>query len=179
MSGHLYFAYGSNMLTARLQRRCPGARVIGPGFVTAMEIAFSKTGTDGSGKATLAHPDDNQGLLTSIVHGVVYDIADDEWPDLDFFEGLGKGYDRLDDFPVTLAGNSKMTSTRTYIAGSGFVSDTLLPYDWYHALVLAGAREHNLPEDYIEKLAQFSARPDPEAARPTHREALEILNAIA
>ena len=29
---------------------------------------------------------------------------------------------------------------------------SLTPYDWYKAFVLAGAREHGLPQDYVAAL---------------------------
>jgi gamma-glutamylcyclotransferase len=39
------------------------------------------------------------------------------------------------------------------------------PYDWYKALVIAGAREHGLPADYIAALAAAPAKPDPDKIR--------------
>ena len=48
-----YFAYGSNMLTARLKARCSGAELVGRAFADGWGIEFSKPGEDGSGKATL------------------------------------------------------------------------------------------------------------------------------
>lgn len=49
----LYFAYGSNMLPARLLGRCPSAKVVRTGVARAWSLAFSEASKDGSGKATL------------------------------------------------------------------------------------------------------------------------------
>ena len=38
----LYFAYGSNMLPARLLGRCLSAKVVGTGVARAWSLAFSK-----------------------------------------------------------------------------------------------------------------------------------------
>jgi gamma-glutamylcyclotransferase len=41
----------------------------------------------------------------------------------------------------------------------------LPPYSWYKALVLAGARQHGLPVDYVAMLEAVIAVQDGDAAR--------------
>ncbi len=48
-----YFAYGSNMLTKRLNQRCPGARRVGRADAADHAIEFSNPSIDKSGKATV------------------------------------------------------------------------------------------------------------------------------
>lgn len=132
-----YFAYGSNLLSARITARCPSARAIGAGFAKGYMLEFTKRSIDGSGKATLAPS------AQSAVHGVVFDIADIELPALDIAES---GYERLDNFAVDGFDQCAVT----YIARAA--SPGLAPYDWYLALVIAGANEHALDAAYIKWL---------------------------
>ena len=48
-----YFAYGSNMLALRLQKRCPSAVLIETATVEGYGVNFSKLGKDVSGKGAL------------------------------------------------------------------------------------------------------------------------------
>ena len=84
----LYFAYGSNMLSARLTARCASARVIGTAVAAGYDIAFDKIGQDGSGKATLLRAE------TSEVHGALFHLDHGDLTVLDQIEGVGRGYDR-------------------------------------------------------------------------------------
>ena len=49
----LYFAFGSNMLSKRLERRCSSARVRALAAAPGYEVAFDKLSEDTSGKANL------------------------------------------------------------------------------------------------------------------------------
>ena len=76
----LYFAYGSNMSSARLRDRIPDAQSIGRAHWPGMRLAFNKVGVDGSGKANLvADPG-------SVAWGVLFKIPGDAWAILDAFE---------------------------------------------------------------------------------------------
>lgn len=52
------------------------------------------------------------------------------------------------------------------------VDATAVPYDWYKTLVIAGAREHGLPDDYLALLQRTPARTDPDAQRARRHFAL-------
>lgn len=165
----LYFAYGSNMLTERLARRCPSARPVGPAVLEGHVLAFSKIGQEGSGKATVIEQ------AASQVFGVVFALDPRELDLLDGFEGRGKGYDRIDDCGVRLLDDDAAVSAYTYKAPPAFRDAALLPFDWYHALVIAGARQHGLPEDYVAALAAAPRRADPDPSRASALEAREVL----
>jgi hypothetical protein len=55
------------------------------------------------------------------------------------------------------------------------MDDALLPYDWYHALVLAGAMQNGLPAAQLEELRGIPTCADPDASRATRIEALRAL----
>lgn len=63
----------------------------------------------------------------------------------------------------------------TYIANPHFIDRGLQPYDWYLALVLAGARQYHLPTPYLDILSATPTRADPEINRPAHIEARNLL----
>ncbi|WP_180899321.1 gamma-glutamylcyclotransferase family protein [Martelella soudanensis] len=164
-----YFAFGSNMLTERLGRRCPSARPVGPAALEGHALAFSKIGREGSGKATIVE------RAASRVFGVVFTLDPRELDLLDAFEGKGKGYDRIDNCALRLLKNDATVSACTYKAPPAFCDPALIPFDWYHALVIAGARQHGLPEDYVARLAAAPRRADSDRFRPTALEAREVL----
>lgn len=167
-----YFAYGSNMLTARLQARCPSAVPLGRAEVADYVVEFSKrSSVDQSGKATLSGAVGHSHSSS----GVLFEIATAELGQLDRAEGNGKGYDRDDNFPVRLVGGSGIVHARSYLATETVSS--LKPYDWYLALVIAGAHEHDLGEDYLAGLRRVAFDDDRDSARKTRRAALEALAA--
>ncbi len=167
MSTLLYFAYGSNMMTARLQARCPSARPAGIAFADNHRLTFWKRGRDGSGKGHLAA---SPGLAQP---GVLFTLSPDDLIALDGFEGAGRGYRRADDFIVRLRDTGKITQAATYIATD--LDETLQPYDWYLALILAGAREHAFDEKIVRDLSAIACREDPDQTRASRYEALGLL----
>ncbi len=169
MSTFQYFAYGSNMLTERLVRRCPSAVAVGPATAKGYRLRFAKTGRDGSGKATLVADRDQT------VHGVLFAIANNDLDALHRAEGAGIGYDFQQSFRVTgLDGGGIVAGT--YIGAVAAYDDSLKPFNWYRALVLAGATQHRLPPYYLDRFRWTSVQPDPEITRPGRIEALDILN---
>lgn len=131
--GFYYFAYGSNMLTARLKARCPSAVAVGTAEVADFVVEFSKPSVDLSGKATLNNAAGGHYRSS----GVLFEIAKAELERLDRAEGIGDGYDRHDSFGVRLKDGGEIVQARTYLAAA--TDSGLKPYDWYLALVIAGA----------------------------------------
>ncbi|MEF8796970.1 MAG: gamma-glutamylcyclotransferase family protein [Salinivenus sp.] len=152
----LYFGYGSNMLTARLRARVPSATPRSTGRLEGYRLRFHKRSQDGSGKCNIAPADDGT------VYGIVFDVDAAELDALDEAEQRGRGYERSN---VRVHGTSTSVKAFAYSAQPAYIDDALLPYEWYHALVLAGAREHELPASYIAELGSIRSYPDPNEAR--------------
>lgn len=148
------------MLSARLRERCPSARLAGIASAEAHGINFCKQGLDGSGKASLVQKHGRASI--SAVQGVLYHIDLAERSNLDRAEGR---YDRHDDFTVSGLQTGATIFLSTYIAQPDACSADLLPFDWYVALMIAGAREHQLDPDYIAKLFSVETRKDPDPER--------------
>ncbi len=165
----LYFAYGSNMLTERLRgrKRCPSARPVGMAVANDYRLYYFKESKDGSGKATLVK------CRGERAYGVLFKVSDKECAALDKAEDCGKGYDRIDDFEVFR--DAEKINARTYLATKQALDTTLTPYDWYRALVLAGAIQHGLPDSYIETLCKTAWKSDAAACRPSRLAALHVL----
>jgi gamma-glutamylcyclotransferase len=147
----LNFAYGSNMLSRRIRERVPSARCIGIAVLRGHELRWHKAGQDGSAKCdviTSSGPD-------AIVHGAIYEIAAAEKILLDKAEGLGAGYNEKQ---VQVESNWGTVTTWVYHATN--IDASLVPFAWYKALVVAGAREHELPSDYVAKIEAVPARSD-------------------
>src|SRR5260370_5695196 len=160
-----YFAYGSNMLTARLRERVPSATAIGIGQLVGHAVRWDKRSwRDGSGKCD-AEATGRQG---DVVWGVVFELDPDDKPALDKAEGLGAGY--IEKMVNVLTEAGPVTAV-TYYATDKDAS--LRPYHWYKALVIAGGREHALPPSYRSRLELVVTVPDPNPTRAsTHQQLL-------
>jgi gamma-glutamylcyclotransferase len=137
------FCYGSNMSSERITERCSSSRFISRASVIGWKLLFNKRSKDGSGKANLVYTGDE-----SLVWGVIFDITEDQKPILDKFEGLGWGYDELKLKVISDLGEE--IECVCYIATDGkYLDNNLKPFDWYKEWCLKGAKQHNLPSEYI------------------------------
>lgn len=150
------FAYGSNMLSGRIRKRCPSAAAFGVAVLHGHEIWWHKRSRDGSGKCNVVQTSD----ATAVVYGVLYEISISERQALDTAEGLGNGYEAKNG-EVVFKDVPRMASI--YYATD--IDPSLKPYTWYKAFVVAGAKERNLPQEYIERLVATDTMEDPDRER--------------
>lgn len=158
----LYFAYGSNMCTGRLRdRKILSATPICAAYLLNHSFRFHKRSTDGSGKGDAFFT----GSPEERVWGVVFDIDPSEESRLDAAEGLGHGYSK-DEVMVTGQDGNRHRAFM-YIADKTHVVSTLQPYSWYKRFVIEGAKQHDLPADYIATIAAMPDMEDPDTDRDT------------
>lgn len=150
----LYFAYGSNMLSGRLRKRCPSARPFGVAKLPDHELRWHKRSKDNSGKCDVVACQGKR------VVGVLYRIEGSDKAELDRAEGLGHGYEEIEAH-VLHDGNKVIA--KAYQATA--TDESLTPYGWYKALVIAGAQENGLPLDYVEQLKLVISTDDPDRTR--------------
>ncbi len=155
----VYFAYGSNMSTPRLRKRMPSCKPLGTAILPGHTLRFHKRSTDGSGKCNaLADGGDDS------VIGILFSFDPSERSKLDEAEGVGKGYEHA--MVTVINDKGRRRKVLTYIATADSIDDVLKPYSWYKDFVLAGAAEHNLPEEYVaEHIMSVEAIEDPDEAR--------------
>jgi gamma-glutamylcyclotransferase (GGCT)/AIG2-like uncharacterized protein YtfP len=136
----LHFAYGSNMSRALMGARCPQARAIGPAVLDGFAFMIMRDGYATIGRRSGA-----------AVHGVLWRIGPRDLAALNAYENVARGLYRARMLPVRRNGSSR--SALIYV---GRTSAPGRPRPGYMALVLAAAREWNLPEDYMAELARWS-----------------------
>jgi gamma-glutamylcyclotransferase (GGCT)/AIG2-like uncharacterized protein YtfP len=152
-----YFAYGSNLSSARLRKRVSSACFIGVYKLRKYELRFHKSGKDGSAKCNAFHT----GYEVNIVEGAVFELEVDEIIHLDRVEGLGVGYEKnsVEVFNI----NGDPLQAFTYLATD--INDSLLPFSWYKNHVLVGAKSCGLSPGYIEKIMRVRDQEDRDKAR--------------
>lgn len=143
----LYFAYGSNMASARLRERAPAARALGAALLPGYAWRCNKCSADGTGRANLVP---EPGAET---WGVLYEVHDRDWEALDRAE---RGCERIS---VGVVRDGVRGVAQTYV--SDRIGDDWSPAPWYLGLLVAGAREHALPAAWIAAIEALA--PEQEA----------------
>jgi gamma-glutamylcyclotransferase (GGCT)/AIG2-like uncharacterized protein YtfP len=161
----LYFAYGSNMCTKRLQApdRVPSAEPAHIAKLSEHKLLFHKRSkVDCSAKADAYFT----GATMDFIWGVLFRIDAAEKPKLDRTEGLGQGY--VEKHVTVVSADGKPHRAVMYFAEPSHIQSDLLPYTWYWRFVVEGAREHGLPADYIAQIEAVQATEDPDRARDAY-----------
>jgi len=140
----LYFAYGSNMASRRMRARAPAARAVGRARLAGWRLVADKPGRDGTAKANVVRDPGAH------VWGVLWELCLADLAALDRFEG---GYERV---AVTVAAESGAERATTYASRLRTAAPGLAR--GYKALVLEGAREHDLPPEWAARLAALPER---------------------
>jgi len=151
----LYFAYGSNLEPNQMLARCPQHRVVGLAVLRDHRIAFplySQRWGGGVASVVTTHGES--------VWGVLHDLTESDLAALDGYEGF-RGpadqhnvYDR-DHVTVELIRPDDGSVPRRVLAWTYLArpSNPSPPSRRYLDAILAGARHHRLPEDYVAALS--------------------------
>jgi hypothetical protein len=155
-----YFAYGSNMATARLQKRTPSAEPLGLATLAGHTLRFHKRSKkDGSAKCDAFATSDEDAAVV----GVLFKFDPAERGKLVPPRALA-GYDAR--VVTVINAEGRRRKVLSYFASPAAIDASLKPYSWYKDHVLAGAEEHGLPPDYVaEHIEAIEAVEDPDSAR--------------
>ncbi len=154
----VYFAYGSNMSTARLRKRMPSCEPRGIATLPGRVLRFHKRSVDRSGKCNALAD------FESDVIGVLFTFDPGERGKLDEAEGVGNGYEHV--IVTVINDKGRRQKVITYLATQDYIDDALKPYGWYKDFVIAGAKEHGLPPEYIASyIESVESVEDPDKAR--------------
>ncbi|XP_023676953.1 gamma-glutamylcyclotransferase [Paramormyrops kingsleyae] len=142
----LYFAYGSNLLKERLQLENPSAKALCVARLTDHKLVFGNhrglpSNRWHGGVATIEHSSGEDVL------GVVWEMNIDDLESLDRQENVRSGIYSPVEVSVWAAGQ-KITC-RTYIMNSCVYAS---PSPQYLKVIVMGAEQNGLPEDYQKKL---------------------------
>lgn len=139
-----YFAYGSNMSEDQMSHRIPAAKKICSANIKDYQLVFDVPATYREGSVANIRSKPN-----SILWGVIWQIPAKYMSELDRIEDLTT-YDRkLVEITVKIE-----ESIQCYIYKGKNPVEGLLPEKDYLEIILQGAKQANLPEDYIKKLSQ-------------------------
>lgn len=137
----LHFAYGSNMSRPLMQRRCAGAKALGPAQLVGWRFVIT---TDGYASVVLAPG--------KVVHGVLWRVTPRDRAALNAYESLATGLYRRRMLPVTYEG--RRVSALVYV---GRAAPPGRPRPGYGAIVVKAARDWALPESYTLSLARLAS----------------------
>jgi gamma-glutamylcyclotransferase (GGCT)/AIG2-like uncharacterized protein YtfP len=154
-----YFSYGSNLNPEQMRQRCPDHKVVGMAALHDHRLAFPLTSHDWGGGVASVVPSHG-----TSVWGIVYELSEGDLVELDRYEGY-RGpddqhnlYDRQTVF-VELTRPEDGSIPRRVRAWCYFArpSNPAAPSRRYLDAVLAGARHHHLPDEYVAALAKTVA----------------------
>ena len=137
----LHFAYGSNMSVALMRPRCPGARPLGTARLAGHRFFIMREGY----ASVIPAPG-------ATVHGVLWQLTARDVAALNAYENIEGGLYTRETWPVRQG-----EATLRALVYVGHARASGKPRPGYMELVLAAAREWNLPADYVRELARWQA----------------------
>lgn len=147
---NLTFAYGSNMRSAQMVGRCPRHQVVSIGCLRGYRLAFTRWSPKRQSQVADVIPSPG-----AEVWGVVYRLDDDDLHSLDLSEGHPTSYAR-EALEILLQDG---TSERCWVYIVVTKEPEQPPAHAYWKAIVEGAREHQLPSPYQERLAALDHRP--------------------
>ncbi|MCX7705525.1 MAG: gamma-glutamylcyclotransferase [bacterium] len=137
----LYFAYGSNLNKKQMKKRCKNAKFLKRTYLVNYEFVYVGYSSSSSyAVATITAKKD------STVWGALYEIDEDCLKNLDIYEGYPTFYNRKIVKVYDDSGNNY--DAWVYIKD---ITEKKRPSENYKKIVLEGARDCELPEEYIRK----------------------------
>ena len=137
-----YFAYGSNMNHRQMEERCPGARFLKCAYLEDFRFVY-----DG-------YHEKRRGAVANVIKapggkvwGALFEMDEKHLAALDRYEGYPSQYGRAE---LPVKDDDGIVSPATVYLRHGLVVGT--PSDDYRGIVLRGAFECALPDDYIQSL---------------------------
>jgi len=137
----LYFAFASNLNRAQMQRWCPASR-----FLKAVVLEGYRFVYDGYSETWDGAVGNIVASATESVWGALYEITHRDRLTLDAFEGYPRSYEHKE---VRVQDRDGRVYTAMTYMRTGRASGQ--PHPDYERIVIDGAKECGLPEEYIDK----------------------------
>jgi gamma-glutamylcyclotransferase len=135
-----------------MQRRCPGSKPAGVAQLKHYGLRFDGVSQNWSHAAAaniVPSPDET-------VWGALYEMSDQNLADLDRFE---PNYQRS--MVTVRSGKHGQVTAVTYLRPARELG---IPSPEYLATILRGAKENELPAEYVSRVVQLSGLPEPKTA---------------
>lgn len=154
-----YFAYGSNLLRERILINNSSAKFYGIGRLKGYRFAFDSPLGKNTDRWLGAIATILQANASAYVYGVIWEINVSELQNLDKQEGY---YDAIQVDVEVLPANQTETNERTVVEvvqcrtyQLSKCNGVTLPSPFYKKVIVMGARQNGLPEDYITHIEQL------------------------
>jgi len=137
----LYFAYGSNMSSGQMSSKCPAGRFLRAARLEGFRFVYDGYSVSRDGAVgNIVRSDAER------VWGALYKITETDRLAMDAFEGYPQSCDRREVEVRDAAG-------KAYRAAAYCRTGRALghPHPDYEKIVLEGAKERGLPDDYIDR----------------------------
>ncbi|MEM2933263.1 MAG: gamma-glutamylcyclotransferase family protein [Candidatus Pacearchaeota archaeon] len=143
-----YFAYGSNLNHKQMRERCPNSKFFKRAYLEGYMFVYDGYSSFRKGSVANIVPKEK-----SIVWGALWEIDGDCLKTLDRYEGYPYSYERK-------IVKVKDDSGKEYDAWVYYREGKKegRPSEGYRNIILEGAKECNLPEDYIEEFIKQKAK---------------------
>jgi len=142
-----HFGYGSNLNMEFLRSYCPSAEFVTRAYLPNYEVQFRfwSERRQGGISTIIEKPG-------GLVHGVIYEVPEDELLDLDVLESVSQGLYRRETFLV-LGEDREWHEADLYRVTEP--KGPFTPSRGYVELMLAGARAHGLAPEYVKKIEEI------------------------
>jgi len=141
MSTIYYFAYGSNMNHKQMKYRCKTARFLCRAYLENYDFVYDGYSQSRNGAVANIVRKEKR-----IVWGGLWEIDEEDIKQLDHYEGYPVSYKR--EKVIVKDDNNKEYCAFVYLRESQKVAN---PSDEYRKIVIEGAIECGLPNEYIEE----------------------------
>lgn len=158
---HVYFAYGSNLCSRQMARRCPDAVDPRPAVLNDHDWLINQRGV-----ATV------EKFTGTQVHGVLWQLSDHDLVALDSAEGVPVRYRR--DL-LTVATDDGPSDAWVYIDHRVTPGP---PRPGYLERIIGGARQHGLPKRWIEFLSRWDPASWPRSTTAPESNAPQSLSVL-
>lgn len=151
MNGDLwYFAYGSNLNTKQLVDRINSIPKARRCRLPDYRLEFNKLSIKGGVRANIIPSPHDE------TWGAIFLFGSTDFDTMDRHEGVPDGHYRHERVTV-ICDDHVPVEALTYVAGRQFVVEPAPPPSWYLNLIIEGAKQFNLPADYIAKIEARSS----------------------
>jgi len=134
-----YFAYGSNMSFKQMRKRCPGNQFVGRAKLFGYKFVYDGHSSARSGAVANIIKSDKV-----TVWGALFEVNDECIKNLDRYEGYPTSYQR-----ESMVVEDEQGSKYEALIYLREPREEGAPSNEYRAILLEGARDCGLPEEYI------------------------------
>jgi gamma-glutamylcyclotransferase (GGCT)/AIG2-like uncharacterized protein YtfP len=150
----LYFAYGSNINLEHMRKKCSNPLVLGIARLPGHKIGFYGYSVTWDGAVETVIPD-----TQSEVWGLLYQLKTFDWERLDSCEDAkADGTGEYFHYPVQVL-DKQQTIKEASIYKKARLGQAEQPSAEYVSIMIQGAKEQGLPEDYIAALQKIGTKP--------------------